>query len=67
MYVILTNYVNWHRENLQPERQHTGNLKIQFEWVPWETTRRYTYNLNLDIFACINVRVFPKIGHFMDI
>ena len=34
MYVILANYVNWHRENLQSDRENTGNLKIQFEWVP---------------------------------
>ena len=34
MYVILTNYVNWHRENLRSDRENTGNLKIQFEWVP---------------------------------
>ena len=34
MYVILTNYVNWHRENLRSDSENTGNLKIQFEWVP---------------------------------
>ena len=34
MYVILTNYVNWHRENFRSDRENTGNLKIQFEWVP---------------------------------
>ena len=34
MYVIVTNYVNWHRENLQSDGENTGNLKIQFEWVP---------------------------------
>ena len=35
--VIVTNYVNWHRENLQSDMgktENTGNLKIQFEWVP---------------------------------
>ena len=31
VYVILTNYVNWHRENLRSDRENTGNLKIQFE------------------------------------
>ena len=35
LYVIVSNYVNWHRENLQLDRENTGNLKIQFEWVPW--------------------------------
>ena len=34
VYVILTNYVNCHRENLRSDRENTGNLKIQFEWVP---------------------------------
>ena len=34
VYVIVTNYVNWHRENLRSDRENTGNLKIQFEWVP---------------------------------
>ena len=34
MYVLLTNYVNWHRENLQSHRENTGKFKIQFEWVP---------------------------------
>ena len=40
MYVIVTNHVNWHRENLQSEsegekkRENTGNLKMAFEWVP---------------------------------
>ena len=28
VYVILTNYVNWHRENLRLDRENTGNLKI---------------------------------------
>ena len=28
------NHVNWHRENLLSDRENTGNLKIQFEWVP---------------------------------
>ena len=36
--VIVTNHVNWHRENLQSgrekNRENTGNLKMQFEWVP---------------------------------
>ena len=35
MYVIVTNDVNWHRENLRSDRENTGNLKTQFEWVPW--------------------------------
>ena len=34
VYVIVTNYGNWHREKLQLDRESTGNLKIQFEWVP---------------------------------
>ena len=34
MYVTFINYVNWHRENLQSDREKTENLKIQFEWVP---------------------------------
>ena len=34
MYVIVTNYGNWHRENLRSDRENTGNLNIQFEWVP---------------------------------
>ena len=32
--MIVTNHVNWHRENLWPDRENTGNLKMQFEWVP---------------------------------
>ena len=34
---ILTNNVNWHSESLRSDRENTentGNLKIQFEWVP---------------------------------
>ena len=34
VYIIVTNYVNWHRENLRLDRENTGNLRIQFEWVP---------------------------------
>ena len=34
MYVIVTNDVNWHRENLRSDRENTENLKMQFEWVP---------------------------------
>ena len=34
MYVIVTNHVNWHRGNLQSDRENTGNLKMKFEWVP---------------------------------
>ena len=26
--------LNWHRGNLQSDREKTGNLKIKFEWVP---------------------------------
>ena len=33
MYVILTNHVNWHKENLRSDRENTGTLKIQFEWA----------------------------------
>ena len=33
-HVIVTNDVNWYRENLRLDRENTGNLKIQFEWVP---------------------------------
>ena len=35
MNVIVTNHVNWHRENLRSDRENTGNSKTQFEWVPW--------------------------------
>ena len=31
VYVIVTNYVNWHRESLRLDRENTGNLKIQFD------------------------------------
>ena len=31
---IVTNYGNWHRENLRLDRVNAGNLKIQFAWVP---------------------------------
>ena len=38
VYVIVTNHVNWHRENLCSDREknkeNTGNLKMQFERVP---------------------------------
>ena len=34
VYVIVTNRVNWHRENLPSDREKTGNLKMQFECVP---------------------------------
>ena len=43
MYVIVTNHVNWHRENLLSDRENTGNLKIQFEWVPCSVGIKYTY------------------------
>ena len=32
--VIVTNHVNWHRKKLGSDRKNTGNLKMQFEWVP---------------------------------
>ena len=31
---IVTNHVNWHRENLQSDGENTGNMKIHIEWVP---------------------------------
>ena len=34
VYVILTNYVNWHRENLQSDRENTGNLKCNLSGYP---------------------------------
>ena len=34
VYVIVTNHVNWHRENLHSDRENSGNLKMQLEWVP---------------------------------
>ena len=30
--LIVTNHVNWHKENLQADRENTGNLKMQFEY-----------------------------------
>ena len=33
MYVIVTNHVHWLWENLQSDRENTGNLKMEFEWV----------------------------------
>ena len=44
MYVIVTNHVNWHRENLRSDRENTGNLKTQFEWVNIQS-RCGTYKL----------------------
>ena len=41
VYLILTNYVNWHREILRTDRENTGNLKIQFEWVPCLLENKY--------------------------
>ena len=38
---IVTNHVNWHRENLRSDRENTGNLKTQFEWVPWLVRQGY--------------------------
>ena len=42
VYVIVTNHVNWHRENLRSDmeknRENIGNLKMQFEWVPCKGT-----------------------------
>ena len=34
LYVIVTNHVNWHRENLRSDRENTGKLKMQFVWGP---------------------------------
>ena len=34
VFVIVTNHINWHRENLRSDREKTGNLKMKFEWVP---------------------------------
>ena len=34
VYIIVTNHVNWHRQNLHSDRANTGNLRMQFEWVP---------------------------------
>ena len=34
VYVIVTNHVNWHRENLRSDREKTGNFEVQFEWAP---------------------------------
>ena len=31
VYVIVTNHVRWHRENMRSDRENTGNLKMQFE------------------------------------
>ena len=39
VYVIVANHVNWHRENLPLDRENTGNLKMQFEWVPCITLK----------------------------
>ena len=36
MYVIVTNYVNWHGKNLRSDMGNTGNLKIQFEWLSFK-------------------------------
>ena len=34
MGIIVTHHIIWHRENLLSDRGKTGNLKMQFEWVP---------------------------------
>ena len=37
VYVKVTNYINWHKQNLRLDRksrENTGNLKMQFEWEP---------------------------------
>ena len=34
MYVIVTNYVNWHRENLQPDRETQGIKKYNSSGYP---------------------------------
>ena len=52
VYTILTNYVNWHRENLRSDRENTGNLKIQLEWVPWVIFLKYA-----KIYTCVNIYI----------
>ena len=39
VYVIVTNHVNWHRENLQLDREKTGKTQGQYEWVPCISTQ----------------------------
>ena len=34
VYVIVTNQVNWDRNNLLSDRENIGNLKMQVEWIP---------------------------------
>ena len=34
VHVIVTNHVNWHRDNLRSDRENTGNLKMQFDRRP---------------------------------
>ena len=34
MYVIVRNHRDWHKENLQLDRENTRNLTMQFEWGP---------------------------------
>ena len=43
VYVIVTNYENWHREN-------TGNLKMQLEWVPCKREIICFYVINMQYF-----------------
>ena len=42
VYGIVTNYVNWQWENLRLDRENTGNLKRQFDRVPWGWTHTPT-------------------------
>ena len=47
VYVIVTNHVNWQRENLLSDREKTGNLKMQFEWVTFKgscTQEKHEHN-----------------------
>ena len=34
VYIIVTNHINWHRDNLRLDTKNTGNLKMNFEWLP---------------------------------
>ena len=34
VYVIVKNHINWQTENLWSDRENTGTMKMQFEWVP---------------------------------
>ena len=34
IYEIVTNFLNWHRDNFQSNRENTGTKQIGFEWGP---------------------------------